>query len=237
MRATALALIALGACFAATADETAGKVRAAAGKAQAAVLTLRSVLTVEFQGQQQEHKVETPAVMMGGLLVAPNPEDLVAANLPPGVASTASGFKLVVAEGKEVEAKVVGRDTDFGLLFLKLEGGEAPPALPAARREALQLGDPVVVMSRLSSTHPEILCVESRVCSVIQKPRLMYMVVDLLNPGSVAMTPEGELVGLVATVKEADPDGGRDNVLRVVLPMAQIEEAAKGIRGDGAPKE
>lgn len=233
MRAIMIGTIVAAASLAAGADETSSQVRAAATCGQGSVFILKSLVAIEMRGQEQEVKIETPAVVLdgSGLMVAPNPEELFG-NLPQGANLAAKSFRLILAEGREVEAKVVGRDADFGLLFLRLDGKEGPAPAPVAvvHKDALQLGDPLFLLRRLSSAHPEPICQESRVTSVVQKPRLMYMVSDSPGPCSVALTPAGELVGLTVVVKEQDAESGRKNQLMVVLPIAQVQEAAKGIR-------
>ena len=237
MRAIMTWSLLAAASLASGADETASHVRAATTRGQESVFILKSLVSIEMRGQEQEVKLETPAVVLDGtgLMVAPNPEEMFS-QLPQGANLAAKSFRLALAEGKEVEAKVVGRETDFGLIFLRLDGKEGPAPAPLAtvHKDALQLGDQLFLLRRLSSAHPEPICQESRVTSVVQKPRLMYMVSDSPGPCSVALTPEGELVGLTVVVKEQDPDSGRTNQLMVVLPIAQIQEAAKGIR-DEAP--
>jgi hypothetical protein len=240
MRAILTVTVLAAASLASGADETAARVRAAATRGQESVFILKSLVSIAIQGQEQEVKIETPAVVLdgSGLMVAPNPEELFG-NLPQGASLAAKSFRLIQAEGKEVEAKVVGRDTDFGLLFLRLDGkeGPAPAPLAAVHKGALQLGDQIFLLRRLSSAHPEPICQDSRVTSVVQKPRLMYMVSDSPGPCSVALTPEGELVGLTVVVKEQDAESGRTNQMMVVLPIAQVQEAAKGIREEAPAPE
>ena len=216
------------------ADETSDHVKAALARSRGAVHTLKSVVALEFQGKSMEAKVETPALVLdaSGLLVAPNPEELM--GLPEGVAATTKSFQLVTAEGKELEAKTVGRDAEFGLIFVRLTEKDAPalPALPAAAAAPLELGDEVLLLGQLSSRHPEPICLSTRVTSVILKPRRMYLTSEGLGIGNIAMAPNGDPVGLTARVKEKDPDSGRENVLVVVLPMAQVTEAAKAVQAE-----
>ncbi len=240
MRAIMMWTLVASASLASAADETASQVRAAATRGQESAFILKSLVSIEMQGREQEVKIEVPAVTLdaSGLMVAPNPEEMFG-QLPPGANVAAKGFRLVLAEGKEVEAKVVGRDTDFGLLFLRLDGKEGPAPAPVAtvHKGALQLGDQLFLLRRLSSAHPDPICQESRVTSVVQKPRLMYMVSDSAGPCSLALTPEGELVGLTVVVKEQDAESGRMSQLMVVLPIAQVQEAAKGIREEAPDPE
>lgn len=222
------------------ADETATRVRAAAAKGQEATFTLRALITIDVQGQTREGRVEVPAMVLdaSGLLVAPNPEAGVPANLN----VSTKGYRLITADGKESEAKVVGRDADFGLVFLRLtENKEALKAAapPPAADKAAELGDEVLVVRKLSASHPDPVCELARVTSVVQKPRLMYLLSEAAGPGCAALSGEGNLLGLTVVVQERDPDSGRATNMLVVLPIAQVVEAAKGIREDfeEAPKK
>lgn len=239
MRTKVIATVLAAASLAAGADETATRVRAVATRGQEVVFLLKAVVSIEVQGQEQELKIEALAVVLdsSGLMVTSDPEGRLA-GLPAGAGVSTKGFQLVLADGSEAGVKVVGRDTDFGLIFLRLSGKDAP-ALPsplAVHGAALQLGDQVFLLQRNSLSHPEIACFESRVTSVMQKPRLMYMISTAACPCCVALTPEGKLVGLTVTVKEQDPENGRVSQMMVVLPIAQVQEVAKGIR-DGAPAD
>ena len=223
---------ALAAASSAVADETSDSVKTALARSRGAVHTLKSVVALEFQGRSMDAKVETTALVLdaSGLLVAPNPEDLMQ-GLPPGCGVSTKSFLLVTSEGKELEARTVGRDAEFGLLFLRLTEKDAPalPALPAAQAAPLELGDPLLLVGQLSSRHQEPICVTTRVSSVIQKPRRMYLTSEGLGLGIVALAPNGDPVGLTARVKEKDPDSEKENAILVVLPMAQVTEAAKAV--------
>ncbi len=227
MRIRTLTVLSLCGLAIACADESAEHLRAAVSGYTGSFLTLRSTLSLSFRGQTREGKGESPVVCVnaGGLLVTSNPE------LPAGVNIDFKSLQVVQTDGKEIEVKVVGRDADYGLLFLKPTAKDAPalPAAPVAREKALELGDEVFLLRRLTSVHPEPFCQSSRVISVIQKPRLMYMVADAAGSNCVVLDAEGKLVGLTTVVKEPDPDSGQMHPLLVVLPMARVLEAAKSI--------
>lgn len=217
------------AVFPALADETADRIRASVAAAQPSVHLLRCVVEVEFQGQTQELKIEVPVLSLdaGGLLVAPNPEQFLG-QLAQRANLQTKGFQLVLPDGKEQDAKSVGRDSDTGLLFLRLEEKGAAPKPMAVHASALQMGDVVFSLRRVSSSHPEMICQDVRVTAVLQKPRLMYMISAGMGPGTPILAEDGKLVGLFLAVRDTDAEG-RANQLGVVLPMAQIADIAKGI--------
>ena len=243
MRKATICILAL-ACASVRADETADRLRAAATGAQGSVFTLKVVLEIQIHGQTQEIKPQVPVLLLDGtgLLVSPNPEAMI--NAPAGLNLNieAKSYQLVLPDGKELEARSVGRDAELGLLFLRLTAKDAPAlgAPPATRAKPVELGDELYVVRRLSSTHPEPFCNASRVVSVVQKPRLMYLVSETSGAGGLVLSTEGEVVGLTSVVKEQDPDSGRSSQMLVVLPFSQVLETAKGIHEEPAeekPKE
>jgi len=233
-RLPVLALCGLAAAAPLVADESAEHLRSAVNGYSGTYLTLRLVMEASFRGQSREVKGESPLIALeaNGLLVTPNPEG------PPGMGLDFKSLQVVLADGKEVEAKVVGRDADYGFLFLKPAAKDAPalPQAPAAREKALELGDEIFLVRRLSSVHPEALCNQTRIVSVLQKPRLMYLVAENSGPGCLALDAEGKLVGVTAVVKEPDPDSGQMRPLLVVLPMARVMEVAKAIQENPEPE-
>ncbi len=233
-----LAAALLASCCAALADETASRIRTAVAHCEKSIFTLRAVISVEMQGRTVEGKVEVPVTTLdaSGLLVAPDPEAMVGGMGQSNV--TTKGFQLVTADGKEFEAKVKGRDKDFSLIFLQLTSKEALGAPPAARAKPCELGDEILVVRKHSASHPDALCEMARVSCVVQKPRLMYLLSENGGPGCLALSAEGELIGLTVVVREQDPDTGRATPMLVVLPIAQVVEAAKGIHEEEPkPKE
>lgn len=237
MRKGACALVlVLGA---AAADETAARLRAAVDACQGAVHTLKCVVEISFRGQTQELKPEVPVLVLDatGLAVSPDPAKMIrfsgaGQGAMQGISVDTKQLLLVHADGKEQEAKSVGRDADFGLLFLRTQDGKPLGCLPAVRGKPLEIGDEVFLVRRLSSAHPEPFCKAARIVTVMQKPRLMYLLSEE-GAGCVAMSSEGEVVGVSVVVKETDADSGRESSMNVVLPMAQILEAARGIHEDG----
>lgn len=221
------------------ADELAEKVRAAVARSEGSVFMVKCLISFEMGGQSGEAKVEVPATVLddSGLLVVPNPEQMLG-----GMAARATlqtkGFQLVLADGKELDAKSVGRDADTGLLFLRLNDPAGAALKPlASKADPLKLGDTLFLLRRLSLTHPEMICQDARVTSVIQKPRLMYLVSDNMGPGTLVLGEDGSLIGLNLVVRETNAEG-KPMQLQVVLPMAQVTEIAKGIReGDEAAPE
>lgn len=236
MRARAiLALpLALAVVTSAASDELAEKVRAAVARSEGSVFMVKCLIAFEMGGQSGEAKVEVPAAVLddSGLLVVPNPEQMLG-----GMAARATlqtkGFQLVLADGKELDAKSVGRDADTGLLFLRLNDPDGLALKPlVSKADPLKLGDTLFLLRRLSLTHPEMICQDVRVTSVVQKPRLMYLVSANMGPGTLVLDEDGSLIGLNLVVRETNAEGQTVQI-QVVLPMAQVTEIAKGIREGG----
>ena len=156
-----------------------------------------------------------------------------------GITSEPTDVKIRMADGREVAARIVLRDEDLDLAFLR------PTVAPDKPLTAVNLSDggkpamldEVVVLSRLgrvggwtpsASVH--------NIGAVIEKPRTFYVLGGATGgTGTPAFLPNGRIVGLL-TMRQVDPGrasmmsmmGGTEGLglLAVILPAADVLEIA-----------
>jgi hypothetical protein len=157
-------------------------------------------------------------------------------------------LRILLADGREIPAKVALRDLDLDLAFIR-PSEELPEQVPAvdleedAKREIL---DEVVVMSRLGQVgNRRALTVLDRVTAVVEKPRTLYVLgvnAYMWSLGCPVFTPEGKVVGITVMRVMPTADAGeglsRGKQLPVVLPAADIVEVAKQLQpsANGGPE-
>jgi hypothetical protein len=156
-----------------------------------------------------------------------------------GLTSEPTDVKIRMPDGREVPARIVLRDEDLDLAFLR---PTTPPARPLAAVNLADAGKPVmldevVVLSRLgrvggwtpaASLH--------NIGAVIEKPRTFYVLGGATGgTGTPAFLPSGRIVGLL-TLRQIDAGragmmsmmGGAEGMglLAVILPAADVLEIA-----------
>ena len=156
------------------------------------------------------------------------------------ISSEPTDLKIRLPDGREMPAKIVLRDEDLDLAFIR------PTAKPAAPLVAINLAESakpalleeMVVLSRLgrvggwasSATLADI-------GAVIERPRTFYVLGGAPSAmGTPAFSTAGKLVGLL-TLRQVDPGrssmfsmmGGAEamGLLPVILPAADVLEIAK----------
>lgn len=166
-------------------------------------------------------------------LTALDPSDLLVAQLSrgrgagAGVSVTAEPAELRyrLADGKEVPVRVVLRDKDLDLAFLRPVEKPATPmtAIDAGPARPLQV-DPVIVLQRLPELggwQPTALFYS--VQAVLEKPRLFYLLTGGVV-GAPVFDIKGGFLGVILRMKnEADAA----NTPPIVLPANDIREVAK----------
>ena len=166
-------------------------------------------------------------------LTALDPSDLLVAQLSRGrgagaavsVTAEPTELRYRLGDGKEVPVRVVLRDKDLDLAFLRPVEKPATPmaSIDAAAGRPLQV-DPVIVLQRL----PELAGWQSTalfftVQAVLEKPRLFYLLTGGLV-GAPVFDIKGGFLGVILRLKnEADAA----NTPPIVLPANDIREVAK----------
>jgi len=146
-----------------------------------------------------------------------------------------SDVKIRLADGKEIPARVVLRDKDLDMAFVRpVQKPTQPlPSVNLSDRCTLQLLDTVVVLARLGKVANRTIAVSmDRVQAIVEKPRKFYVLglsgaTDEL--GGAVFSLDGKLAGviLLRTV-EADRDSyGSDSMVYMVVPASDIAEVAQ----------
>lgn len=165
-------------------------------------------------------------------------------------ASEESGFqmkselkelKIILPDNKELDAKVALRDDKLDLVFLR---PKTPPENVAFDCVELdnsaepQLMDEVLSIKRMEEDVDRAVFISlSRIGGIITKPRLYYLPMNELEPGSPVFTLDGKFVGVNA-IKLSKTEGSSSRSFMsfespfssVILPAKAIKESAAQIK-------
>ena len=186
-------------------------------------------------GDQAEREIDGVVLDSSGLIVTAN------TNVDPGSAYAAMtgedsaystkvvNVKILAAGGQEIPARVVLRDKDRNLAFVRPLQKPKKPLTPIsfAKKSGARIGDAIYILSRLGKTGGRQASVTSeRIVSVIQKPRLMYVIMPNMYSamGNVVFNEQGQALGLL-TMRIGLKTG--DSALPVVVPTQDIMEIAR----------
>jgi hypothetical protein len=248
--AAAIGTAALAPAFA---DEKAVQGRALVNKWQGAVVTLEVVAKITTTAEGREMGAEESKLDACGTVI--DPSGLVAASLtqidPTRLMGAFMGeeegyqmkaeitdVKIRLADGTEIPARVVLRDSDLDLAFIR------PKDPPAAPMVALSLSDAVVpavldeilVIQRFRQAANRVAGAQyDRIQAAIDKPRSMYVVSTLLSEalGCPVLSLDGKFVGILSLRMMKGSHGGGmmsgsdTEVLCIVLPAGEMAEPAR----------
>ena len=225
-------------------DERANFMRSVVAKSGPGVITVSVVIKTSYSPEQSE--LETPGLVVdpSGLVVVTNMSIDPMASMgslmgteAAGVSTSVVSAKFLLADGSEVPAKLVLRDKDRNLAFLR-------PLHPLSsslvaldfkgNTATAQLADPVLIVGRLGKTGGRAASItEERLTAVLQKPRtlygLSYMMVTHL--GEAAFTEKGELLGMVSLKVAKSKSSLRsmnvtDMMMPTIIPASDVWEVA-----------
>jgi hypothetical protein len=224
------------------ADAPGQMIRALTAKHKAALVTLELVVKLSAGGYEDQSEMEAEGVLLdaSGLVVTTNsavdPMAAYADDAQTGagdsIASRVTSVKILAANGSEIPAKVVLRDKDLNLAFLR------PLRKPAVKLQGVslanagsaQIGDPVYLLGRLGKTGNRSLEAKSgRVVAVMERPRRLY-VLDAYNgiyTGNVAFNEAGQPLGILTLRNPVGKARFKDTSLPVIIPARDILEIAK----------
>jgi len=226
--------------------------KAVVAKHAEAIVHLKVVVSTKmtYQGREmpaRERETEILGTVLdgSGLIVTSNtaadPSSAQARMAQPGLKIDAQikGTKLLAKDGTEVPLKIVLRDKDLDLMFLRPDK-KIPLkhiGLKKTKGATVALMDQLILLSRLGPVGDRQPSVSvARIEAVVEKPRRMY-VTDAIGSvaalGCPAFTAKGKLVGLVVVrVAKGGHGGGllgglRSRMLPVVLPVVDLLDDIK----------
>ncbi len=245
------AMLALG-LFAipARADSVAVQGREVTAKFSDAVVTVKLAvkmrISMEGHEQEEESTAEITATMIDptGLAVCAlseaDPTNAIGRMMEEDsdthVQVDVTDTKVRLANGTELPAKIVLRDKDLDLAFIRLvKAPEKPlPAIDLAASAPVEALDEVVILNRMNEVANRIpSAVVDRIAGVVKKPRLIYVPGPLgqfSNLGCPALTLDGKVIGVI--VNRFPPQGSgatREEraPLSVIIPADDVAESAK----------
>jgi hypothetical protein len=145
--------------------------------------------------------------------------------------SEATGAKILLEDGTELEARVVLRDADLDLAFVRPAAKpETPlPYIDLNNSSEPQLLDQIIALNRLGKVarRTYAACFD-RIEAIVDKPRTLYVPSQTESGnatlGCPGFTMDGKVVG-IAAIRTAV--GGDADMLVVLVPAADILDAAK----------
>lgn len=240
---TALMVSLASAALAQTPEERASARETVAKHGNAVVFILGTTKVRVNQGgretQNQDSRIQALVTIIdnAGLgvmsLTSLDPSDLLTAQLSRGrgaggavtVSAESSDLRYRMADGKEIPVRVVLRDKDLDLAFLRPveKPAEPMPAIDMAGVRPLAL-DPVVALQRAGEVAGwQSTALLLTVQAVVEKPRT-FLILTGGAVGSAVFDTRGRFVGVVLLLKN---EAANTNALPIVLPANDIREVAK----------
>ncbi len=241
-----IAALACGVALAADAETAAAK--AVFDKHAASVVTVKVVTSVKvtYQGREMpsrdnESEVLGTVLNDAGLIVTSNTAadpTAMRGRGRPGVKidSELKATKLIQKDGTELALKIVLRDKDLDLMFLRPEKKQAMPHLGVKQKgPELAIAERVIMLSRLEAVGDRQASVLlSSVEAVVDKPRRFYITNignSMRSLGCPVFTTGGKLVGIVIIRMNR---GGRVGMLPAILPIEDVLEGVEQIKENDA---
>lgn len=149
--------------------------------------------------------------------------------------------KIMLADGGEVEAEIILRDRDLDMAFVRpLKKPEAPfQFVDLSKTGQPDYLDEVITLNRLGQVANRAYAASvERIDAIVERPRRFYVPGNdptQTGLGSPVFTLNGDFIGvfLMRVISGAQSSGlggmfggGRDNMMSVILPAADIAEAA-----------
>jgi len=226
-------LLAVAPAVAQTVEEREAARQLVAKRSDAVVLALATVKTrVTVQGREnaRDLPMQANATVLDGTGLAV----MSLSNLEPGelatrmgagaVESEATDLRMRMADGREVPAKIVLRDADLDLVFIRpIEAPASPiPAVDGPLGTPALLDLLVAVQRTGEATSWRTLATFAYVQLIVDRPRPYHALSAAAALGSPLFDLQGRFVGVMVRI-----GGARNNPLPVVLPAQDIRELAK----------
>jgi len=231
---------------AARADQQAETARAIVARHKAGAVTLAVVIKMGgYFGGDQQTELEADGVVLdaSGLVATTNmaidPMSLYSSMSQDSyggkMSSKLVSLKIITASGDEIPGKVVLRDKDKNLAFVRPLQAPATPLAAVDFRTGgkAQIGDPVFILGRLGKAGNRAVDVTiQRIVGVIDRPRTLYVTEPnmFVNLGNAVFNEKGEALGLssmrVSSSKRSSLNFS-DNMLPTVIPAEDVWEVAR----------
>jgi hypothetical protein len=217
--------------------------RALSQKYGASVVTLQLVLKSSSGGESEQSQLEADGIVIdpSGLVATTNmaidPSTLYSSMMGEDAAgrlsTTVVSAKIRLASGEELPARVVLRDKDRNMAFVRpLSRPSKPiPWVDFRGSNSARMGDPVYILGRLGKAGSRASeATMQRVISVVEKPRRLYV----LDPnaysylGNVVFNEGGQPLGLMSlrVVRGGRSFSSSESFLAIVIPSADVWEVA-----------
>jgi hypothetical protein len=238
--ASPAASLAAPAIKAADADPAYGKLLA---EKSVVMVTVKFVSKISMQGRDDmERETETTGVMIDGkglVLCTSMQMGGVPAQYRGMVTVTPTNIKVLVGDDTEgVEAKMIARDSDLDLAWVRIE--KAPEKaytfvdFAAGASAEVKVGANLLIVDRLGKFFDRAPVVgECRVGAILKKPRTLYYPSGVMNRYGVPIfTGDLKAVGFAVLQspseedQEADSQGGSRDQL-VILPASEVVSATE----------
>ena len=230
-------------------DETADTGRALVAKWQNAVIGIKVVakMSMSYGGkdstQEQKNEAVGCVIDASGLVVTTlketDPSSIIE-EMPGGqgeklsVSAEITDVKYVMADGKEIAAKVILRDKDLDLAFLRpVKKLDAPmTSLDLSKTAKPTLFDQIIILSRQGAVGNRAISVSlDRISSILEKPRTLYIPDGYGDFGNPTFAMDGNLIGIMVMKQlpkgSSSASGWKDTMAQVIMPAADIAEVAK----------
>jgi hypothetical protein len=227
----------------ARADAQGDMMRALSVKYGASVVTLQLVLKSSAGGESDQSQLEADGIVIdpSGLVVTTNTA-IDPASMYTGVmgeeyagriSSTVVSARIRLASGEEIPARVVLRDKDRNVAFMRpLRRPSKPlPWVNFRGSNAARMGDAVYILGRLgkSGSRSSEATVQ-RIVSVIEKPRRLYVLENNAYSylGNVVFNESGQPLGLMSmrVVRGGRSFSASESFLAIVIPANDVWEVA-----------
>ena len=147
-----------------------------------------------------------------------------------------TSVKIRLPDGKELPSKVVLRDKDLDLAFLRpLEKLAAPlTALDLTNTSQPAILDEILILDRLGEIANRVPAISlDRIEAIVHKPRTFYIAglysVSTGAPGCPVFSLDGKLIGITVLrmIPAQSASSSDEGILDIILPAADVLETSK----------
>jgi hypothetical protein len=147
--------------------------------------------------------------------------------------------KVILPDETEFDAKVVLRDKDLDMAFIrpKLKIAKPMASVKMAEQSNPHIMDEIIILSRLSKVASHVPSVMSgRISAIVNKPRTFYIpqIEGRGDIGAPAFSLDGKLAGVIL-MRVLTSEGGeslssiKNGITAVIMPVAEILEDSKQV--------